>query len=155
MEKLFILLLIIVVTGAILWLFLGHGVHTLHRLGRRQKLVRPASKPASARQIKAHALDKLSHSKQFWGVEIQQAGCPASIELAHRHYSFEAAPRLPLEDCTATHCPCQYKGLVEHRRQHRRTREDRRDSLRFDVNKPDRRSAKDRRRGFDQWKGRT
>ena len=155
MEKLLILLLIAAVIGAIVWLFLGGGLYTLQRLGKRQRPAAHSFEPGSLRQAKAQALEKLTHSKQFWGVEIQHAGCPESMELAHRQYSFEAAPRLPLENCPAAHCPCQYKGLVEHRQQHRRIKEDRRDSLRFDVNKPDRRSAKDRRRGFDQWKGRS
>jgi hypothetical protein len=147
------LLLIIALLGALLWLFAGGGLHTLQRLRKRSRSVAPETS-GSTRALKAQGLDKLRHSKQFWGVEIEQGGCAEARALAGRQYSFEAAPRLPLDNCTASHCPCQYKGLVEHRRQHRRTQEDRRESLRFDVNKPDRRSSKDRRRGFDQWKGR-
>lgn len=153
MEKIFILLLIVVVIGALIWLISGRGAQTLKRRGKRQKTAEPV-KPGSPRQVKAQALDKLANNKQFWGVEIQHAGCPAANELTHRQYSFEAAPQLPLEDCTTTHCTCQYIGLIENRRSHRRSQEDRRENLRFDVDKPDRRSAKDRRRGFDQWKGR-
>ena len=154
MVKTLILLVILAIVAGIFWLLRGRGIQRLEQLSHQKKRVAPAEdfKGLGAKET---ALKKLEHSSQFWGIEIQQGGCDASIALAGKHFTFEDAPALPLERCGAQTCPCQYKGLKEHRTTHRRTREDRRNGLRFDVNKPDRRASKDRRRRFDQWKGRS
>lgn len=154
MVKILVLLAIFAVIAGIIWLLRGTGAQRLERLSHPLK--RPEVEDVMVGlSTKGKALAKLRHSGRFYGVEILQGGCKASIELAGKRFTFEDAPALPLEGCEAHNCPCQYKGLKENRSAHRRTQEDRRDSLRFDVNKPDRRSLKDRRRRFDQWKGRS
>ena len=153
MVKTLVLLVILAVIAGIFWLLRGSGVQRLERLGHQHK--RPEVEDEFVGlSTKAKALEKLSHSGQFWGVEILQGGCKASTALAGKQFTFNDAPALPLEGCEAHICPCQYKGLKERRSTHRRTQEDRRDGLRYDVKKPDRRALKDRRRQFDQWKGR-
>ena len=86
----------------------------------------------------------------FWGVEMGQPGCEAAMALLDREFTFEEAPRLPLEGCTSAMCTCQFKGLKNRRTQRRRKLEDRRVEVRFEKDKPDRRSRKDRRRS-DRW----
>lgn len=156
MVKILVLLAILAIFAGIFWLLRGSGLQRLERLSHRHKPKHLEDKDEFVgMSSKEKALAKLKHGGQFWGVEIVQGGCKASLALAGKHFAFEDAPALPLEGCEARICPCQYKGLKEHRSTHRRTQEDRRDGLRFDVNKPDRRSLKDRRRRFDQWKGRS
>ena len=155
MVKILVLLAILATIGGILWLLRGSGVQRLERLSHQHKHKHPeAEDEFVGMSTKAKALEKLSHSGQFWGVEILQGGCKASTALAGKQFTFNDAPALPLEGCEAHICPCQYKGQKENRSAHRRTREDRRDGLRYDVKKPDRRALKDRRSKFDQWKGR-
>ena len=153
MVKTLIVLVILAVIAVIIWLFRGRGLKQLDRLSHQHKRATLDEENASL-SVKETALKKLRNSKQFWGVQIEQSGCNVSTALAGKQFAFEEAPALPLEGCDAHTCPCQYKGLKEYRSSHRRIKEDRRDSLRFDVDKPDRRSLKDRRRRFDSWKGR-
>jgi hypothetical protein len=156
MVKILVLLVILAIIAGIFWLMRGSGVQRLEQLSHRHKPKHPEVEDEFVGMSgKQKALAKLRHSGQFWGVEIVQEGCKASMALAGKHFAFEEAPALPLEGCEARICTCQYKGLKEHRRTHRRTQKDRRDSLRFDTGKADRRSIKDRRRRFDQWKGRS
>jgi len=153
MVKTLVLLVILAVIAGIFWLLRGSGAQRLERLSHQQK--RPeAGDELVGLSTKEKALAKLRHSRQFYGVQVLQGGCKTSIALAGKRFTFDEAPALPLEGCEAHICPCQYRGLKEKRSSHRRIQEDRRDGLRFNVNKPDRRSLKDRRRRFDQWKGR-
>ncbi len=153
MVKTLVLLAILAILVGIFWLLRGKGVQRLGQL-RHQHQQPDEEDELIGLSSKEKALEKLHNSRKFWGVEILQGGCKASTALAGKRFAFEEAPALPLEGCTAHNCPCQYKGLKEHRGGHRRAQEDRREGLRFDVKKPDRRALKDRRSRFDQWKGR-
>ncbi len=153
MLKTLVLLVILAVLAGIFWLMRGRGMERIEKLSHQHRQPEEEEELAGL-SSKEMALKKLRTGKQYWGVEILHGGCKASTALAGKHFPFEDAPALPLEGCEARSCPCQYKGLREHRSYHRRVQEDRRESLRFDVKKPDRRSLKDRRRRFDQWKGR-
>ena len=154
MAKTLIVLVILAIIAGIIWLVSGRGITRIDRLSHQRKQTKPDDEFAYLGS-KEKALEKLRHSPQFWGVEILQGGCDASIALAGKQFAFEDAPALPLAECNAHVCTCQYKGLKEHRSYHRRTKEDRRDSLRYDSERSDRRALKDRRRKFDQWKGRS
>lgn len=46
----------------------------------------------------------------YYGVRVTRARCQPAIELLDVIYSFDAAPSLPLQDCTDT-CICQYQGV--------------------------------------------
>jgi hypothetical protein len=154
MAKTLIVLVILAIIAGIIWLLSSRGTSRLDRLSHQHKRTKPDDEFANM-SINERALEKLRHNQQLWGVEIQQGGCEASIALAGKQFAFEDAPALPLAECNAHVCTCQYKGLKEHRSYHRRTKEDRRDSLRYDSERSDRRALKDRRRKFDQWKGRS
>ncbi len=149
MVKIILLLLIIGVLAGLIWLLLGQQKPRRHPI--------PAAKspsttdPAPDGNLKAVELEKLRQNKIFWGVGIKQAGCAAARRLTGQEFNFEEAPALPLEDCSAAMCSCAYIGLKEKREQQRR-QHDRRDNLRFDPDKPDRRSRKERRRG-EKWRG--
>lgn len=74
--------------------------------------------------------------------------CLAALKIQGQSLSTEAAPRLPLADCTMTdRCQCRYVPAPERRAtKERRSGLDRRSQLRFEPDKPvDRRSGKDRR----------
>jgi hypothetical protein len=149
MIKIIILLLIIGVVGGIVWLLRGQ------RAPKRHAPVSTTSAspavPDRGGNMKAIELEKLRQNKLFWGVEIKQAGCAMARALAGTEFEFDDAPSLPLEGCTAAMCSCAYIGLKE-RRQKQRRQHERRTSLRFEPEKQDRRSHKERRRG-EKWRG--
>jgi hypothetical protein len=149
MMKIIILLLIIAVLAGLVWLLRGQ------RNPKRKStfaMISPGpADPDRGGNMKALELEKLRQNKLFWGVEIKQAGCAMGRALAGEEFDFEDAPSLPLEGCTATMCSCAYIGLKE-RRKYQRRQHERRSSLRFDPDKPDRRSNKERRRS-EKWRG--
>jgi hypothetical protein len=149
MIKIIILLLIFGVLAGLVWLLRGQRVTRRH-----VPLETTASNPAvpdRGGNLKALELEKLRQNKLFWGVEIKQAGCAMARTLAGVEFEFDEAPALPLEGCTAAMCSCAYIGLKE-RRQKQRRQHDRRVNLRFEPDKADRRSHKERRRG-EKWRG--
>jgi hypothetical protein len=117
------------------------------RRRRRGKLLR-ALRPACLGP--AGQLDVLRLNRQYWGVEIRSGVCKAAKELVGRRFPFAEAPCLPLAECGAHQCSCNYVGLWERRRRHRRIQADRRQSIRYAVDNPDRRSHKERRKA-DIW----
>jgi hypothetical protein len=149
MTKVIILLLIIGVLAGLIWLLRGQRTPK-HHSTVTAKSPGP-TEPDRGANMKALELVKLRQNRLFWGVEIKQAGCAAARTLAGEQFEFDEAPALPLEGCTAAMCSCAYIGLKEKRQQQRR-QHDRRSGLRFDPDKPDRRSRKERRRG-EKWRG--
>jgi hypothetical protein len=149
MIKIIILLLIIGVLAGLLMLLRGQRTPKRHPTPAVKSTLPKA--PETEGNLKALELGKLRQNKIFWGVEIKQAGCAAARTLAGVEFEFDEVPALPLEGCTAAMCSCAYIGLKEKRQQQRR-QHDRRNNLRFDPDKPDRRSRKERRRG-EKWRG--
>ena len=152
MNAIIVLLVIICLIAAVVWLLRGNRSPAQRRhSARRAKTdsVAPARAPS-----KPGGLDKLESNKMFSGVEIGQAACEAAQILLGQQYTFDEAPQLPLAGCDSAMCTCQYKGLKDHRGDHRRKRGEQRVEVRFDNKNPDRRSRKDRRRGAD-WKDHT
>lgn len=102
----------------------------------------------------------LSHSQQlyqlrengcFYGVKVHGSSCKAGAKCAGLVFTFNEAPRLPLENCDVAACSCQYMGVPDRRQNvENRSGNDRRFSIR---QTPDRRSNKDRRMSADTWKG--
>jgi hypothetical protein len=149
MIQIIILLLIIGVLAGLVWL-----LRVKRSPKRKSTLAITSPGPADADRggnMKALELEKLRQNKIFWGVEIKQAGCAMGRTLAGVEFEFDDAPTLPLEGCTAAMCSCVYIGLKERRKSQRRQHE-RRTNLRFDPDKTDRRTHKDRRRG-EKWRG--
>ena len=156
MNAIIVLLVIICLIAAVVWLLRGNKSPAQRRRSARRENADSAS-PARA-PSKPGGLEKLESNKIFWGVEIGQAGCEAAQALLGQQYTFDEAPQLPLADCSSAMCTCQFKGLKDHRSQHRRKSSQRRDEIRFDNKDKgkgaDRRSRKERRRGTD-WKDHT
>ncbi|HYQ71616.1 MAG TPA: hypothetical protein VET88_06775 [Gammaproteobacteria bacterium] len=144
MARIFVLLLIILVIVGLFW-----ALRRQSRGGtglRNKLLARPAGGGSTAAP-KPGGLEKLRDNPMFWGVEMAQPGCEAAHELLGRQFPFDEVPELPLEGCNSANCTCQFKGLTDRRKMVRRQQQDRRATLRFDKDRPERRSRKDRRRG--------
>ena len=148
MATILILLVIAGIVAGLLWMFRGKQPVVRHRAANLQKY----DEFDAGDDVRAQlgGLEKLRNNPMFWGVEMGQPGCEAAMALLDREFTFEEAPRLPLEGCTSALCTCQFKGLKNRRTQRRRKLEDRRVEVRFEKDKPDRRSRKDRRRS-DRW----
>jgi len=145
MIKIIILLLIVLVIAGLIWMLRGQNSGNK---GKTRKLPRSKDRATgSVAAAKPGGLDKLLDNPMFWGVEMGQPGCEAARELMGQQFAFDDAPQLPLEGCDSANCTCQFKGLKNRRNWARRQQEDRRKSIRFDKDRPDRRSRKDRRRG--------
>ena len=152
MAKILILLVIVGIIAGLVWMFRGKqnvGRPRARRLQKHESLIAEDDSHAGL-----GGLDKIRHNPLFWGVEMGQPGCEAAIALLGRQFSFEEAPRLPLEGCSAAMCTCKFKGLKNRRVSQRRKQKERRVEVRFEKDKPDRRSRKDRRRG-DRWNDHT
>ncbi|MEN8108737.1 MAG: hypothetical protein ABFS22_12125 [Pseudomonadota bacterium] len=150
MNALIVLLVIICLIIGVVWV-IRRDRTPAHRHKQTPRMTGDTGADTPA---KPGGLNKLENNPLFWGVEVAQAGCEAAQALLGRQYTFDEAPQLPLEGCSSAMCTCQFKGLRDHRTQHRRKSGERRVEVRFDKDKPDRRSRKDRRRG-NKWNDRS
>ena len=89
---------------------------------------------------------KLAQSDCYYSVSITRAGCPASSQLIGRCFLFKDAPSLPLPNCGADKCTCEYQGVINRRKVERRMCE-RRNAIRMGN---DRREGS-RRKGEGLW----
>ena len=142
MVKIIVLLLIIFVIAGLIWMLRRQGGGTV----RKTRRLRQGSARSGA-TAKPGGMEKLRDNPLFWGVEMGQPGCEAAQALLGQQFPFDEVPELPLEGCNSANCTCQFKGLRDRRTWARRQQEDRRTTIRFDKDRPDRRSRKDRRRG--------
>ena len=145
MKMLWVLVgLLVVVLAAVIWVVIRT------RSGRSRAPARPRD-----------ALFARSIPWSFaatWGktfvVPDPAKACPAALRIEGQSFSNEAAPRLPLADCSVANCHCHYVPGQERRTgSERRSGADRRTQLRFEPGKAgDRRSGKDRRhRNGYEW----
>ena len=125
---------------------------------RKRRADREDDAPREPRAARAEVAPAPSGTEEFHGlmleVEKTPAPCQAASALSGRVLRPQDAPQLPLSECDASVCRCLFRHRPEMRRGERRKVEDRRDSLRFDPGKADRRSGKDRRIDVNVWKGR-
>jgi len=148
MTTLLILLVIVGIIAGLLWMVRGQQSPTRRRVTNLHKYADvDAGRNANAQ---LGGVDKLRNNDLFWGLEMGQPGCEAAQAILGKQFTFDEAPELPLEGCSSAMCTCQFKGLKNKRTQRRRKLEDRRVEVRFEKDKPDRRSRKDRRRS-DKW----
>ncbi|MGB5179981.1 MAG: hypothetical protein WBP44_14775 [Gammaproteobacteria bacterium] len=148
MATILILLVIVGIIGGLIWMFRGKQPVGRRRAATVQKYdAFDASDDANAQ---LGGLDKLKNNPMFWGVEMGQPGCEIAQALLGTQFTFDEAPRLPLHGCSSAMCTCQFKGLKNRRTLHRRKLAERRFEVRFEKEKPDRRSRKNRRRS-DNW----
>ena len=148
MTTLLILLVIVGIIAGLFWMIRGQQSPTRRRVTNLHKYEGvDAGRNANAQ---LGGVEKLRNNDLFWGLEMGQPGCEAAQAILGKQFTFDEAPELPLEGCSSAMCTCQFKGLQNRRSQHRRKLEDRRVEVRFEKDKPDRRSHKNRRRG-DKW----
>lgn len=152
MATILILLVIVVIIAGLLWMARGKQPPTRRRVTRIKKYDTVGANEDARAQL--GGLEKLKNNEQFWGLEMGQPGCEAAQAILGRQYTFDEAPQLPLEGCTSAMCTCQFKGLKNQRTQHRRKLAERRVEVRFEKDKADRRSHKNRRRS-DSWNDHT
>jgi len=96
-------------------------------------------------------LQRIRKDPRFLGIQIYNGGCRASAAMAGYVFSTRNVPKLPLRDCTARQCTCEYLGVTDRRiGLDRRIRPDRRRTMRMQL---DRRIGRDRRIGKDIWRG--
>lgn len=88
---------------------------------------------------------------QFNVPDAEQA-CKAALALAGQHVGAISAAATPLPGCDRRSCTCNYRRLPERRKIPRRSGEERRELVRFEVKKIDRRKN-DGRRKEDGWSG--
>ena len=152
MATILILLVIVVIIAGLLWIVRGKQSPTRRRVANIQKYEGVGTDEDARAQL--GGLEKLKDNDLFWGLEMGQPGCEAAHAILGTQFTFDEAPRLPLEGCTSAMCNCQFKGLKNRRTQHRREQSERRVEVRFEKEKPDRRSRKNRRR-IDSWNDHT
>ena len=141
MESLLILLLIVGIVAGLFWVL---------RVRSPKRRKGGKYSPDSKKEAGSHqsvGIAKLRENELFWGVSIGQAGCEAASKLIGKQFTFDNAPQLPVEGCSAASCTCILKGLTDKRAEYRRTHDERRETVRFDKSSSDRRSRKDRRSG--------
>lgn len=83
---------------------------------KRTKTPLKSRKPLTRKQ----KLLQLAQSKTYYSVKITRCGCAASSKLINKCFLFNEAPDLPLPDCDAGQCTCEYQGLICRRRSDRR-----------------------------------
>jgi len=153
MEAILILLMIVGIIAGLLWMVRGKKSPTRRRVTNLNKYESAGAGEDANEQL--GGLDKLRNNSLFWGLEMGQPGCEAAHAILGKQFTFDEAPQLPLDGCSSAMCTCQFKGLKNKRTQHRRTNsEERRVEVRFEKDKPDRRSHKNRRRS-DNWNDHT
>ncbi|MEN8205215.1 MAG: hypothetical protein ABFS24_04295 [Pseudomonadota bacterium] len=148
MATILTLLVIVGIIAGLLWMVRGKQSPTHRRVTNLQKYDRVTAGKDPHAQL--GGLEKLRNNDLFWGIEMGQPGCEAAQAILGKQFTLDEAPHLPLEGCTSAMCTCQFKGLKNRRTQHRRKLEERRVEVRFEKDKPDRRSRKNRRRS-DKW----
>jgi hypothetical protein len=114
-------------------------------------LPRPGREKRQRSLSKSDSLGRLRRSGNYWGVSVKRGKCAAIRYTTGRKFTFHEAPILPVPGCQVLRCSCRYQGLPERRKRQRRRDIDRRDMVRFDARNPDRRSGRERRRGYANW----
>ena len=110
---------------------------------------RPAGLPARVRNpLNCTA----AHPDGVWQFRAGEACCKAAARLTNRCLETPQAVLLPLPSCDAASCTCRYQAKPDLRSSDRRVRMDRRDGIRMEVEKVDRRKGTDRRKGNNAWR---
>lgn len=147
-------LILLAGAGLLLW---------LRREGPRTPAARPGRlperDPLRAKLRLRPQLERLYLDGRYWGVRIEpgEAGdaCDAARRCVSGRFSFENAPSLPLPECANTRCSCRYAGLPEQRNPPpRRQTPDRREKIRYEPKRGNRRQEKDRRK-LNKWDDQT
>lgn len=77
--------------------------------------------PVNNDQIQKMQLKRIHEYAPFILLRISRCGCKAAIKQMDCLYFIDEAPALPLPECTAAECHCNYEGIVD-RRKHKSRR---------------------------------
>ncbi len=106
------------------------------------------------RQRSSQKIDEWRRGGRYWGVRISPGsnseGCQAVQRMSGHVFPVTTSPALPLPACDRRNCKCDYLPYPERRHQERRI-EPRREAVRFEQDRPDRRQCKDRRAAIRSW----
>lgn len=91
----------------------------------------------------------------YWQLTVpdKRRACALVQPLANRRYQVDTAPTLPFAACDRE-CNCHFLGVKDQRRGQRRKNPERREAVRFDPGKVDRRQSPGRRKGDGLRSGR-
>jgi len=93
-----------------------------------------------------------AHPDGVWQFRAGEACCRTASRLDNRCLETPQAVLLPLPSCDAAACACRYQAKSDRRNSDRRVRMDRRDGIRMEVEKVDRRKGADRRKSNNAWR---
>lgn len=118
---------------------------------KKEEAIRPVASLTPKEQ-----LDKFIHSDKHWGVAIETRDgahmCKAVRKICDQPFIKYEAPKLPLEECDNMNCRCRYFGLPDQRKAERRVNTtDRREQIRYEPDKKNRRSGEERRKLEELW----
>ena len=116
---------------------------------RSRALSVQAAAPTTSPQQESGRLDHLKRCGLYWGVSVRtrenSPGCPQVREIADQGFPLDQAPELPLPGCDLD-CHCHYQPLLEKRDgKLRRIHHERRNILRYEPDKRNRRQLPTRR----------
>jgi hypothetical protein len=105
-------------------------------------------------------LERIHQSEKFWGAAIETRedshACKAVQKITDQAFKTFEVPKLPLDECDNINCRCRYYGLPDLRKSERREHtDDRREEIRYEPNKDNRRKGDDRRKADELWKNNT
>lgn len=108
------------------------------------------TKPAATGAVVARhpRLHKKPEQFDYWQLTVpnRERACEAVLAIANHRYSVDDAPSLPFAYCKHE-CSCHYLGVKDQRRGQRRKNPERREEIRFEPTKTDRRQKTGRRKG--------
>jgi hypothetical protein len=107
------------------------------------------AKSATAAVVARHPrLHKKPEQFDYWQLTVpnRERACEAVLAIANQRYGVDDAPSLPFAYCKRE-CNCHYVGIIDQRRGQRRKNSERREEIRFEPAKTDRRQKSGRRKG--------
>jgi hypothetical protein len=133
------------------------GFLFVRRHAQRRMIAVPARFDARrAPGLPAHVRNPMNcgaaHPDGVWQFRAGESCCKTASRLNKRCLETPQALLLPLPACDLAACACRYQAKPDLRKNDRRTRMDRRDGIRMEVEKVDRRKGADRRKGNNAWR---
>lgn len=138
--SIFLVLVVLAATGCWLALRLRAPVPTPNPATRSLRVTNP--------RLQGVGMSRL------WQLHSNGCRCEVARHLAGRRLDIDDTVPLRLFGGSAE-CRCHYRPLSEARRSPRRNSADRRDQLRFDLSRSDRRMQQERRQHRDGWERQT
>jgi hypothetical protein len=135
-------LLYLVLIIALVWVL-------LRKRSRARTRRVPDASPATGPRQEADRMEDLKRCGLYWGVSLRAREnspcCQQAQALLGQHFTLDQAPHLPLQGCDLD-CHCHYHPLLEQRDgKVRRVQHDRRNNLRYEPDKKNRRLLPTRR----------